>query len=160
MNEEKRYAEAEAHEHFARTLNGEVWDLLGNEQRMPEEDERMVHAAHASHYHWLHAGSAVNWQRGEWLISHVYAELGAADPALRYARLCMQWTEKQAQEMQDFDRAYALEALARANAVAGNRQEALAYRKRAAEAGQAIAEAGDRRCFQADLKAGNWGKLN
>ena len=80
MSVEKRYTEAEAHRHFAAGLNGEVWGLLGKEERSVEEDERMVHAAHASCYHWLEIGTGLHQQRGEWLIARVYSELGQADP--------------------------------------------------------------------------------
>lgn len=40
-------------------------------------------AAHASIYHWLHAGTEVHHQRGEWLISKVQAVLGNGTEALR-----------------------------------------------------------------------------
>jgi hypothetical protein len=61
--------------------------------------------------------------------------------------------------MEDFDRAYALEALARANAVAGNRDEALVYRQQAHEAGDDIADEESKKYFDGDLAGGNWGAL-
>jgi hypothetical protein len=88
MSEEGRYTEQEAHAHFARSLNGEVWGLLGKAERTPEESERMVHAAHAWLYHWLFAGGGVNQQRGEWLVANVYSQLGLGQAALRHARRC------------------------------------------------------------------------
>jgi hypothetical protein len=159
MSEEERYTEQEAHAHFARSLNGEVWGLLGQAERTPEESERMVHAAHASLYHWLFAGGGVNQQRGEWLIARVYAELGVGEAALRHAQRCQELTDQHAAEMKDFDRAYAFEALARANAVAGDLEAATQYRKQARDAGDAIADQETRTYFDGDLAGGNWGVL-
>ena len=97
-------------------------------------------AAHASHYHWLKAGTAVHQQRSEWLISHVYAELGLAEEALRHAQRCLALTEAHRAEMEDFDRAYAYEAMARANALAGNTDEAAKFIELAETAGETIAD--------------------
>ena len=65
MSEEKTYTEAEAHRFFAIGLNGKTWELLEKPDRTPQEGEVMIHAAHASCYHWLRAGSGLNHQRGE-----------------------------------------------------------------------------------------------
>jgi len=159
MSEEERYTLQEAHAHFARSVNGEVWALLEKAERTPDEDERMVHAAHASLYHWLFAGGIVNQQRGEWLIAHVYAELGVAEAALRHAGRCHRLTEQYAAQMEDFDWAYAYEALARAHAVAGDVVAATQYLQQARDAGEAIADAESKSLFSADLAAGNWGGL-
>ena len=54
------YTLDEAELAFARTLNGRVWELLEKTDRSKSEAEEMVHAAHASCYHWLQSGSEVN----------------------------------------------------------------------------------------------------
>lgn len=156
MSEEETYTEPEAHRHFAAKLNGEVWGLLEKADRSPAEDELMIHAAHASCYHWLKVGTGVHHQRAEWLIAHVYSELGLADAALRHARRCQELTQEHAGLMQDFDQAYAHEAVARAYALAGNQAEALKYLQLAEEAGQAIADDESKQFFVGDLKGGNW----
>jgi len=156
MSDETRFTEAEAHLYFAKSLNGEVWGLLKKADRTADDDERMVHAAHASHYHWLHAGTAVNRQRGEWMIARVYSELGLGQAALRHARRCHDLTQEHAEELEDFDRAYALEALARAFAVMGSLMEAQSYRAKAREAGEAMGDEGYRKYFMGDLEGGNW----
>jgi hypothetical protein len=61
--------------------------------------------------------------------------------------------------MEDFDRAYALECMARANGVAGNREAASRYLALAEEAGAAIENEDNRKIFRADLDGGNWGGL-
>ncbi|MEP6909806.1 MAG: hypothetical protein ABI896_05145, partial [Actinomycetota bacterium] len=60
-------------------LFNEVWRLI--ESR--EDDGRMLHAAHASRYHWGEAPESepANLARGEWQISRVYTVLGRAEPA-------------------------------------------------------------------------------
>ncbi|NIV40287.1 MAG: hypothetical protein GWN58_66060, partial [Anaerolineae bacterium] len=125
MSEEKTYTESEAHRHFAAKLNGEVWGLLEKSDRSSAEDEMMIHTAHASCCHWLKVGTGVHHQRAEWMIARVYSELGLAEAALRHANRCRELTQEHAGLMEDFDRAYAHEAMARANTVAGNRAEAL-----------------------------------
>jgi hypothetical protein len=159
VSEEAKHTELEAHRLFAGKLNGEVWDLLGKPDRSAAETERMIHAAHASCYHWLQVGTGLHHQRAEWLLSHVYAEVGYAEPALRHARRCQALTDEHADLMQDFDRAYAYECIGRANAVAGNRKEALEYLALAQEAGKAIADQESRQIFVGDLDGGNWAGL-
>ncbi len=156
MNEAKTYTLEEAHQHFAKTLNGKVWNLLQKPERSKSEDELMIYAAHASCYHWLNAGTGLHHQRAEWLIAHVYTELGIADSALRRASRCLELTSEFADSMKDFDRAYACEGLARANALAGNRDEALKYIQRAEETGQAISNDEDKSIFFGDFNSGNW----
>ena len=78
----------------------------------------MIHTAHASRYHWGQIGTPVEFQRGEWQISRVYAVLGRSEPALYHARRCLGICK--ASELGDFDVAFAYEAMARAYSVAKN----------------------------------------
>ena len=156
MNDEKTYSEAEAHRHFAVQFNGMTWALLDKADRTPEEDELMLHSAFASCRHWLEAGTGVHHQRGEWMISRVYAVLGMGEQAVRHAQRCLELTEQYSGEMEGFDRAYAYEAMARANAVAGNREEALGYIGLAEEAGEAIANDENSAIFLGDFNGGEW----
>ena len=95
----------------------------------------------------------MNEQRGEWLIARVYATLGHADSALYHAQRCRAITEEHPDEMKDFDIAYAFEGLARACALAGRADDAARCKKRAREAGDAIADAEDRKIFDGDYEA-------
>jgi hypothetical protein len=156
MTEEKTYTEQEAHRHFAASANGRVWGLLEKSDRTRAEDELMIYAAHASCYHWLQVGTGLHHQRAEWMIARTFAEIGVGDAALRHARRCQELTEQHADLMEDFDRAYAFEAMARANAVAGNRAEASRYLTLADEAGQAITDSEGKKFFLGDLDSGDW----
>jgi hypothetical protein len=156
MTEPETYSLEEAHRHFARTLNGQVWGLLQQSERSRSEDEQMVYAAHASAYHWLQVGTGLHHQRAEWLIAHVYTVLGLAGAALRHATRCLGLAGEFADLMQDFDWAYAYEGLARAHALAGNRKEAREYIQLAEESGEAISNQQDKAIFLADFGGGDW----
>jgi len=147
----KMYNEEECHKKFAVDLFNYVWSLLVKQKRTEEEDEGMVNASHASCFHWSKVGIPVNLQRGEWLISHVYAVLNRAEPALHHAKICLRLTEEH--KFRDFDLAYAYEGMARALAVAGNKGERDKYINLAKEAGEAIKEKEDKELFFSDLKS-------
>ena len=142
--------DAQTHRRLAVDLFNHVWTLLEKQERTREETDELVHAAHASVYHWLQVGTAKNAARGEWQLARVYATLGRAEPALHHARRCLELAEA-ADDLEDFDLPYAYEALARAHRAAGDEGEAQRWRERAREAGERIAEDDDRDLFERDL---------
>lgn len=127
-----------------------VWDLMEREDRGPQEDARMVHAAHASRYHWDQIGEAANLARGEWLCSRVYAVLGRSEPSRWHARRVLEICQENG--IGDWDLAFAYEALARAAAVAGDMKEARAFTEEALAASEQIAEEEDRKLVVGDLE--------
>jgi hypothetical protein len=133
------------HRRLGVDLFNEVWRLM--ESR--DDDDRMVHAVHASRYHWGEAPECKpeNLARGEWQVSRVYSVLGLSEPALRHARRCLDICE--AHGLGDWDLAYAYEAVARAYKTAGVAREAAAYAKLASEV--PIAEDDDREQLAKDL---------
>ena len=156
MNNEKTYSITDAQKHLAITTNGLVWQLLEKKDRSKKEEELMIHAAHTSCYHWLQVGTGLHHQRAEWLLSHVYAELGISSAAIKHAKRCQELTEQFHELMQDFDHAYQNEAMARAYALGGNVQEAQMYIRKAEISGQAISKDEDRKIFLSDFNGGNW----
>ena len=156
MDTEPRYSLDQANLVFAKKFNGRVWELLEKEERSLEEDEEMVLAAYASYYHWLHAGGGAHRQRSEWLLARVYTVLGQPAQAIVHAQRCLSLTEEQRHLLQDFDVAYAYEAMARAYALSGDKEQAEEYRHTAEAAGKRIADSEDSRIFQGDLAAGEW----
>lgn len=156
MSEEKTYTLTQAHYQFAVEFHRQTWDLLDKQGRTRFEDIRMVDYAHASLAHWRTTGTAVRQQRGEWLISRVFAVIGEGEPALKHAQLCHELLEGNPTEMEDFDFAFAYEAIARAYAVNGDRAEARKFIEKAQKAGEAIQEQADRETFFAELKSGDW----
>src|SRR5262249_26452198 len=141
--------EIQARRRLAADLFNRVWSLLERTNRTQADDDTMLHAAHASRFHWGEVGEPFNLARGEWQVSRVYAVLGRAEPGLYHARRCLEICE--AHHLGDFDLAFAYEALARASAVAGQQSDVARYLDLAREAGTQIAEQDDREIFQADL---------
>ncbi|MGW0948983.1 MerR family transcriptional regulator [Streptomyces sp. NPDC002623] len=131
-------------------FNG-VWRLLEQESRSVEDDDRMLHMAHASRYHWGQVGAPVNLSRGEWQCSRVYCVLGRAEPALHHARRGLEIC--QAHGIGDWDLAYAYESLARAHAVAGDKEQARAWTEQALAAAEDIVQDEDRELVLTDLEA-------
>lgn len=150
------FDEAVAHKYFAPRLNGECWNLLDKEKRTEDEDRRMLMAAFASCYHWLHVGNDLNQQRGEWLIARAYAALGDGENCLKHTQRCMTWTENADEGYQDFDFAYAHEMLARGYALTGQTNKAVETLAKAKELGNRIAGEEDRKYFFGDLTWGEW----
>jgi DNA-binding transcriptional MerR regulator len=134
---------------LAIALFNRVWALLETPDRAPARTDEMIHAAHASRYHWKQVGEPANLARGEWQCSRVYATLGRSEPALWHARRCLEILE--AAGIADWDIAAAYEAMGRASAVAGDLPAARAWVERGCEACAAIAEDEDRRLIEADL---------
>lgn len=137
------------HKKFAIDLFNETWDLVEQAEKDPLTIDRMIHAAHASRYHWEIAGGPVNIARGEWLISRVYALLQRAEPCLYHADRCLKVTLENA--LQDFDLAFAYEAMARACGLAGDDVNKAKYISLAEESGSAIKDPSDRKYFFSEL---------
>lgn len=139
----------EAERRLAADLFNQTWRLLEMGARTREQDDEMIHCAHASRYHWGRVGQPVNLARGEWQIARVYAVLGRGDPASFHARRCLEIT--QTHQLGAFDVAAAYEALARAALVRGNRAEAEHFTEEARRAGAGISDAEDLQILSGDL---------
>ena len=132
-------------------LFNHTWTLLEKPDRTPAETDEMIHAAHASRFHWSRAdgAEAVNLARGEWQCSRVYATLGRGEPALWHARRCLAYNE--AVGAGDWDIAAAYEAMARASAVAGDPAAAADWKAKAIAALDGIADQDDRDLIEGDI---------
>lgn len=134
---------------LAARLFNETWTLLEHTDRTPEDDDEMVHMAHASRYHWGQVGEPRNLAIGEWQCSRVYAVLGRAEPALHHARRELELAQRH--RLGSFILATAYEALARASAVAGDRGALEDYRHRAREAAAQIEDSEEREVAEGDI---------
>ena len=150
MTEEKKYTEQEWRKRAAITLFNLVWSLLDNKDRTKQENDKMVHAVHASRFHWGEIGTPVEFERGEWQISRVYSVLNRPQSALYHAERCLDICKEH--NIGDFDIAFAYEAMARAHAVAGDKSDCEKYIKLAKEAGEQIKKKEDKDLFFGDLK--------
>ena len=132
-------------------LFNRTWSLMELAESTPEQDDEMIHGAHASRHHWAAVGTGVNLARGEWQISRVYVTLGRGEPALYHAGRCLAYCEANREEIADWDIPYAYEALARAHLTAGNEDEAKRYAARARELAAQVADEHDREHLEEDL---------
>lgn len=113
---------AAAHKHFAADCFNKAWDLIDKAERTPEEDRLMVALNQASIFHWLNRSDCTseNLSVGFWQASRIQALLGNAAEARRHAETCLSYS----QALEPFYVAYAYEALARAEFVAGKSAKA------------------------------------
>jgi hypothetical protein len=137
------------HHRLAVDLFNYVWTFLRRSDRTVDDDDEMLHAAHASRFHWGKVGKPENFARGEWQISRVYSVLGRGEPALYHARRCLEICEQNG--IGDWDLAFAYEALARASRVAGDEPAAQRYLALARDAGERIVDKEDRELLESDL---------
>ena len=126
-----------------------TWDLIDKPDRTNEDNVHMIHMAHASRYHWGQIGTALEFTRGEWQVSRVYALLGMGESALFHAkealRLCLD------NGIGDFDLAFGYEAMARAYSVLANHDDKASFVDKAREAAKEIVEEGNRQYVESEI---------
>ncbi|MFX0028705.1 MAG: hypothetical protein ACFE8B_05820 [Candidatus Hermodarchaeota archaeon] len=159
MSETTETASLKLHEKLAKDTFNKTWDFLDQKDRSKEDDLNMLYSAHASRYHWgvlvdEGKGTALNLQRGEWMLSHVYTILERGEPALFHAKICLDLTENH--NIEDFDLAFAYEAIARASALVKNENDFKKFFKLAKEAAEKIKKKDDKDYFLGELEGGNW----
>jgi DNA-binding transcriptional MerR regulator len=139
---------------LAAGLYNQCWKLLEIPDRTPEQDDELVHTAHASRHHWGEvADTPARIWRGEWMCARVYAVLGHGEAALRHARRALELVEAGGEAAESWDRPTIYEALARASFAAGDATEGAAWKARAAEAAAAIDDRDDRDVIEQDIAA-------
>ncbi|WP_152362974.1 hypothetical protein [Microlunatus speluncae] len=134
---------------LAAQLFNDAWALLEQQSRTADEEDRLVHQAHASRFHWDNAGGDQQRAIGEWQCARVYATLGRAEPALHHARRSISYAGRVG--VADWVAASAEEALARGYAVAGERELAQDARDRARALAEAVRDPENREVVLADL---------
>jgi hypothetical protein len=144
----------EEHRRLGVDLYNGTWALIEREDRTLDDDDEMLHQAHASAYHWLQAPhTAANKARSHWLCSRVHALAEQPEGALHHARRCLALVERHGEDMEDWDLAAAHEALARAHSAAGDAAEARRHLELARAETVKIAEPDDRKHIEADLES-------
>jgi hypothetical protein len=150
MAEEKKFTEKEAHKKFAVDCFNLVWNLMEKRDRTKADDDRMIHAAHASRFHWGEIGEPVNLERGEWQVSRMYTVLNRPQSALYHAKRCLEICKEN--NIGDWDVAFAYEAIARAHATTGQKTECKNNIELARKAAEQIKEKGDKDYLLSELK--------
>ena len=142
---------AAAHKYFAAQCFNQAWDLIEKKDRTPEDERLMVALNQASIFHWLRRDDC-NEQHlsvGYWQASRIQAILGNAPEALRYAKVCLDYSVALA----PFFLGYAHEALARAHKLAATPGAAQEHLDTALELAARVREKEDRELLLADLHA-------
>lgn len=124
------------HKQMAIDLFNLTWDLIEKQDRTESDDDTMLYAAMSSRYHWGLVGTPLNFARGEWQISRVYAILGRSEAALYHARK----SEKLCREhdLGEFDLGFSYEAIARAYALSGDAADKERYMNLALETAEKV----------------------
>jgi hypothetical protein len=136
---------ARSHRWHAIECNNLAWRLSDQPERTISESEEMLHAAHASAFHWAMAGTERNTARAKLLLGHVYAALGDGPTAQRYAQ--QSCTYLMAHDPPDWEMAFAEAILAHAAFAARDPALHREHYTRARELGDAIADPEDREIF-------------
>lgn len=141
-----------AHKYFAASCFNTAWGLMDKPDRTVAEDEEMLRLGMASVWHWTQRSDCApeNLSVGYWQVSRIYTILKRAEDARRYGQLSLE--ASQADGVGPFYRGYAFEALARAEAVAGNRTQMESYLSLAQQAADTIPDADARKMLLDDLK--------
>jgi hypothetical protein len=134
---------------LATRLFNRVWELLELSVRSRDEDDELLHATHASRFHWGVVGEPVDRARGEWQCSRVYAALGRAEPALHHARRCLDLADEH--KLSPYDRGCAHEAIARAARLSGRPDEAAQHLALARAAAEEVADPEQRLVLLGDI---------
>jgi len=149
MTKEPAFDKETAHKFFSANCFNSAWQYIENSDRTDDEDQRMISLAHASVWHWTQRSdcTANNLSIGYWQLSRVYALLGQADNAKRYAKLCLDITP----DDELFLIGYGHEALARAEMVGGTTEKMNEHLTEAKRLADCIADAQDKELLVNDL---------
>ena len=150
------------HRRIGMDLNNSTWATLAAgglaADATADERDRLLYAAYASAYHWALAegATAANQARGEHLISRAATATGRFVAALDHGMRCLELCVANHDAVEDWDYAFAHEAIARALAGLGERRDARRQRKVAAEKGAAIVDPEDRKVFLEEFAREPW----
>jgi hypothetical protein len=149
MSDKPDFDLAAAHKYFSATCFNKTWEYIDNPHRTPEEDMSMLQTSIASLWHWSQREDVTqqNLSVGNWQISRVYCLLGQADNARRYAEVSL----KLAEDHEPFYIAFAYEAFARAEMVAGNKAKMQEYLDKAFVLVEKVEDEEDKQVLMGDL---------
>jgi hypothetical protein len=130
---------------FAVACNNRAWQLIEQGRRTPAESHELLHAAHASAWHWARVGTELNGARAQMLLGMAHALAGDGSLALRYAMSAFNYFNEH--EAPDWEQAFAHAVLAAAAAAAGDPGLHAEHYAEAARLDDAIADPEDRAVF-------------
>ncbi|NOT05616.1 MAG: hypothetical protein HOP27_13550 [Anaerolineales bacterium] len=137
------------HKYFSAACFNKTWEYIDNPHRTPDEELAMLQSAMTSLWHWTQREDATpqNLSVGNWQVSRVYALLGQADNARKFAEVSL----KLAEGYEPFYAAFAYEAFARAEMVAGNKAKMQEYLEKAFALAEKVEDEEDKQVLMGDL---------
>ena len=87
MSDKPHFDISAVHRYFSTMCFNKTWEFIDNPHRSPDEELVMLQTAMTSLWHWSQREDATpqNLSVGNWQVSRVYALLGQADNARKYA---------------------------------------------------------------------------
>jgi hypothetical protein len=140
-----------AHRFFSVNCFTKTWELMGQPNRTPDEDESMVLQAVTSYWHWTQRDDVTptNLSVGLWQLSRVYSLVKNERSAQIFAQKCLDLSEKQGVE--PFYIGYAHEAMARAALIRGDHDQAQRHLLLGLQELQKVSDAEDKHLLHSDL---------
>lgn len=139
---------------FAVENNNQAWELIESSPDYLHAGE-LLSRAYAAHRHWFEVGGPLEKQRAEHLVATAVSFLGIVSLSVHHADACIKLSDANGDLQTPFDRAAALECLARSHACAGL-ADAANRRETARQAGELIEDAEERAVFERLLNRGPW----
>ncbi len=139
---------------FAVENNNQAWELIESSPDYLHAGE-LLSRAYASHRHWFEVGGPLQKQRAEHLVATAVSFLGNTSLSVHHADACMKLSDANGDQQTAFDRAAALECLARSHACA-ELADAGSRRETARKAGALIEDPDERAVFERLLESGPW----
>lgn len=134
-----------SHRWHAVECNNLAWDLSVKSARTTSEDAEMLHAAHASAFHWARCGTKIHQVRAQMLLARVHAVLGQGEPARNYALPMLDYLTTH--DTPDWELAMAHAIVAHAACAAGDAPRYREHHAQARQLGEAITDAEDKAVF-------------
>ncbi|MHA2602096.1 MAG: hypothetical protein AM324_008220 [Candidatus Thorarchaeota archaeon SMTZ1-83] len=145
----------EFHEKIGKHTNGGVWAVLDKNKPSTRELEDALELAYTSRYHWKKVGTLTNDVRAVYMISRVFSHMKKGDSAVHYANEMLELAEKAEKEdpgnWKDFDMPFVYEAVAKAHAAAGNKDECKKYIKMSQDLIDRLTDEQDKQICQGEL---------
>ena len=140
-----------AHKFFSVDCFNKTWAYIDLPERTADQEEEMLRLALASHWHWTQRKDygPVNASVANWQVSRVFALMVQAGNARRFGLRSLEVIE--GEDAPPFYSGYAYEALARAEAAAGDEESMQAYLEKARQAAAQVDDEDSRGWLLNDL---------
>lgn len=141
-----------SHKQMAVNCFNGVWEYLELPERTKVEEEKMIHMAHSSFFHWTQVEDHTpkNLSIGYWQLSRVYAVANLGERFHYYAERCLEVSKNH--NLDPFYLGYAYEALSRSTLILGQRDISQKYYQQAQDFAQKVKDDSSKEILINDLE--------